>query len=127
MKGDSEGGGTGGDSAEKGGRKSDDQKQLEVALQELRYLILKLLSDEKELYIRQLARRLKVSEAAVSFHLETLETNGLVTSRYDQGQVKAGPSGARVIKLVRRYTLTDRGIEVLEAAKNAMEDLKGVG
>jgi DNA-binding transcriptional ArsR family regulator len=102
---------------EKGGEKSGEEI-LRLITHPTRYAILKRLS-KGERYINQLVRELRITRSAVMFHLEVLERNKLVSSRYAISTKR--PSVARTLRI---YTLTAEGEWGIKAATEAVQAAK---
>lgn len=90
-------------------------RNLGVACQNIRYKILYLLDaylfthrneDEKGLYINEIADKISAERRLVSFHLTTLEENGLVSSQF---AVIEKPTSKAKGKAGRFYKITPDG------------------
>jgi DNA-binding transcriptional ArsR family regulator len=98
---------------EKSGEKSGEEL-LRLITHPTRYAILKRLAKEEK-YINQLVRELRITRSAVMFHLEVLERNKLVSSRY------AISTKRPIAKTLRIYKLTDVGESAVQAATKVVQ------
>ena len=89
-------------------------KEAHVLLHPIRYRIVELLS-EKPLHINAISKAMGSERRLISYHLDTLEEHGFLTSKYEISELPKSKG-----KAIRIYKTTDKVKAVIDQIKKSL-------